>query len=218
MNRDWSELHRTMQEQCRKRDTYPAGLDTLFTLRRQLMETLLSFREELRREDFDAMPFPHAAGYHNKTIAYSLWHIFRIEDMVAHTLVAGDTQVFFAEDFQSRIHAPIITTGNELVGEAIAAFSAQLDLGALYTYGCAVRESTENLLRQLPFDALKQKILEERRAHLQSLHVVSPDERANWLIGYWCHKDVRGLIQMPFSRHWIMHTEACLRIRSMLRA
>ena len=57
----------------------------------------------------------------------------------------------------------------------------------------------------------------ERREQLLSLNVVSSDENAAWLIDYWCGKDVRGLIQMPFSRHWIMHVEACLRIREKLR-
>ncbi len=42
------------------------------------------------------------------------------------------------------------------------------------------------------------------------------DESAIWLIDYWCNKDVRGLIQMPFSRHWIMHIEACLRIENKI--
>ncbi|MDO4831730.1 MAG: phage head-tail adapter protein, partial [Clostridia bacterium] len=27
----------------------------------------------------------------------------------------------------------------------------------------------------------------------------------------------KGLIQMPFSRHWIMHTEAALRIADKLQ-
>ena len=42
------------------------------------------------------MPFANAKGYHNKTIAYSIWHIARIEDIVAHTLIANDEQVFFS--------------------------------------------------------------------------------------------------------------------------
>jgi len=37
-----------------------------------------------------------------------------------------------------------------------------------------------------------------------------------WLIDYWCGKDIRGLIQMPFSRHWIMHIEASLRIKNKI--
>ena len=54
------------------------------------------------------------------------------------------------------------------------------------------------------------------RNHLESLNVVSSDKNAIWLIDYWCGKDIRGLIQMPFSRHWIMHIEACLRIKKKL--
>lgn len=35
-----------------------------------------------------AILFVNADGYHSKTIAYSLYHIFRIEDIVAHTVIA----------------------------------------------------------------------------------------------------------------------------------
>ena len=106
-----------MQLLIKKADTFDQGRDVLFELRDDLMDTLLSFRKELKREDFDAMPFMNADGYHSKNIAYSIWH----------------------------------------------------------------------------------------------------DENAVWLIDYWCNKDVRGLIQMPFSRHWIMHIEACLRILNKLK-
>ena len=111
MNKEWSELNKTMQAQIKKKDTYKMGIDTLFNLRRQLMQTLVSFKEDLCREDFNAIPFINADGYHSKTIAYSIW-----------------------------------------------------------------------------------------------------------LIDYWCSKDIRGLIQMPFSRHWIMHTEACLRIKNKMHS
>ena len=95
MNREWSELNRTMQTQLKKRETCAAGIASLFDLRDRLMKSLLSLQKELSREDFNAIPFLNANGYHNKTIAYSLWHIFRIEDIVAHTLINGDDQVFF---------------------------------------------------------------------------------------------------------------------------
>lgn len=51
---------------------------------------------------------------------------------------------------------------------------------------------------------------------MKLLNVVSNDENAIWLIDYWCGKDIRGLIQMPFSRHWIMHIEASLRIKNKI--
>lgn len=205
-----------MQTQIRKRDTYEEGIGTLFDLRNQLMETLLSLNNELDREDFDAIPFINADGYHSKTIAYSIWHIFRIEDIVMHTLINKDEQVFFTGNYQKHINSPIITTGNELVKQQIADFSGQLNLQELYSYIFEVKKSTEKIIKSLSYVDLAQKISEERKECLKSLHVVSTDENAIWLIDYWCNKDIRGLIQMPFSRHWIMHTEACLRIKNKI--
>lgn len=216
MNKEWSELNKAMQTQIKRKDTYKAGVDTFLILRNQLMQTLTSFNEGLDREEFNAIPFINADGYHCKTIAYSIWHIFRIEDIVAHTLIGEDEQVFFAGNYQKRIHSPIITTGNELVKQQIADFSKQLNLEELYSYIWEVKDSTEKLINNLPYDELKRKIPEERKEYLKSLNVVSKDENAIWLIDYWCGKDIRGLLQMPFSRHWIMHIEAALRIKNKI--
>lgn len=218
MNKAWSELNKTMQTQIKKRDTYKAGINTLFDLRKQLTETLISFKDKLSREDFDAIPFINADGYHSKTIAYSIWHIFRIEDIVAHTLVSETEQVFFSGNYQERINSPIITTGNELVKEQIADFSKRLNLKELYLYIFEVKDSTEKIINSLSYDELKRKISEERKEYLKSLKVVSDDKNAIWLIDYWCGKDIRGLIQMPFSRHWIMHIEASLRIKNRIHS
>ena len=217
MNQEWSELNRTMQAQIKKKDTYSDGISTLSELRDRLMQTIISFRNHLSREDYNAIPFINADGCHSKTIAYSLWHIFRIEDIAAHTLINGDEQIFFSGNYKERIHSPIITTGNELVKNEISDFSKQLDIHELYSYIFEVRESTESILRKLPYEMLKQKISAERREMLQKMNVVSSDENAAWLIDYWCGKDIRGLIRMPFSRHWIMHIEAGLRIENKIR-
>ena len=216
MNKEWSELNKTMQAQLKKKDTFDDGIATLLELRKQLWNTISSYKKELKREDFDSIPVINADGYHSKTIAYSLWHIFRIEDIVAHTLIKGDEQVFFAKGYQEKTCSPIITTGNELVKMEISDFSGKLDLDALYSYISDVKKSTDKILKGLSFEDTKKKISDERRKELETLGVVSEDESAIWLIDYWCGKDVRGLIQMPFSRHWIMHIEACERIKSKI--
>lgn len=216
MNKEWSEINKTIQAQLKKKDTFDDGIATLLELRKQLWNTISSYKKELKREDFDSIPFINADGYHSKTIAYSLWHIFRIEDIVAHTLIKGDEQVFFAKGYQEKTCSPIITTGNELVKMEISDFSNKLDLDALYSYISDVKKSTDKILKGLSFEDTKKKISDERRKELETLGVVSEDESAIWLIDYWCGKDVRGLIQMPFSRHWIMHIEACERIKSKI--
>ena len=213
MNKEWSELNKTMQLQLKKEDTFSAGIYTLLELRKQLMNQMLQFKDELTLTDFSVMPYINAKGYHNKTIAYSLWHIFRIEDIVAHSLIAEDEQILFKKDYQRRINSPIITTGNELVKEEIGEFSRQLSMEELYNYVKDVDESTTQILKELTYSDLKKKMSDEHRKCLENLKVVSDDENAHWLIDYWCGKDVKGLIQMPISRHWIMHIDACIRIR-----
>lgn len=213
MNKEWSEINKMMQAQLKKRDTYEEGVQTLIELRNMLWDTILSFKKDLDEDGFCAIPFINAQGYHCKTIAYSLWHVFRIEDIVAHTLIAGDEQILFSGDHQKKTGSPIITTGNELVKQEIAEFSKKLDIDSLYSYMTDVKNSTEDIVKNLKFDDMKTKVSEERRQALESLNVVDKDEEAIWLIDYWCGKDTRGLIQMPFSRHWIMHIEACLKIR-----
>ena len=216
MNREWAEINKTMQSQIRRESTFFEGIETLLTLRQKLLNELFCFRAELSREEFDAIPFLNADGYHSKNIAYSIWHIVRIEDIVAHSLILHDEQIFMTGEYQRRIGASIVTTGNELVKQQIAEFTRVLDLDALYAYLCAVTDSTNTLLKNLSFAELKRKMNDEDRERLKSLGVISQDENACWLIDYWCGKDVRGLIQMPFSRHWIMHIEASLRIKNRI--
>lgn len=217
MNKSWSELNRKMQIQLKKEATFSDGIETLFELRKELMQAADGFFRDFSREEFCAMPFINAEGYHSKTVAYSFWHIFRIEDIVANTLIAGCGQVFFRENYKERTNSPIITTGNELVKQQIAEFSRQLNLGELQNYIHEVKAQTEKILCDLPYSDLKKKVSAERRKELESLNVVSTDENAAWLIDYWCGKDFRGLVQMPFSRHWIMHIEAVLRIAGKMR-
>ena len=135
-------------------------------------------------------------------------------DIVLHTLIEEDEQVFFKENYQKRINSPIITTGNELVKQEIQDFSKQLNLEELYSYMFKVKNSTEQIIQGLTYDQMKRKIPEDRKEFLKSIKVVSTDESAVWLIDYWCDKNIRGLIQMPFSRHWIMHLEASMRIKN----
>lgn len=216
INKDWSALNALLQKQFKKEITYKEGITTLLALRKELMDTVESFKKELNREDFDAMPFMNARGYHNKTIAYSLWHVFRIEDIVVHSIINDEEQIFFSKEYNKRIGASILTTGNELVKEQIQAFSKELNLDELYAYMHDVKESSEDLIKALSYKDIKRKMAEDKKDYVYELDVVSTCEDAIWLVEYWCNKDVKGLLQMPLSRHWIMHVQACLRIKEKL--
>ena len=216
MDKNWSEMNKEMQALIAKNATFRDGIEMLLTLRKSLFEQVTQIVSTYPEEAFYRMPFAGAEGYHSKTLAYSIWHIFRIEDIVAHEMIAEDQQVLFREDFQTALHSPIVTTGNELVGDEIAAFSKQLNIQVLYRYAQEVMQSTDRILMGLEYSDLIQRFGEEMREKLLRTGCVSEAESAVWLIGYWCSKDVQGLIRMPFSRHWIMHIEAMQRIKNRL--
>ena len=184
MNKSWSELNKTMQLQLKKKETFEDGIITLLALRKMLIEQMHSFEKMLDAEDFSAIPFINANGYHSKTIAYSLYHVFRIEDIVAHTLIKKEPQIFFKKNYQQRMNSPIITTGNELVKQEIADFSEKLCVDELYQYISDVDDATTQILQYLTYQELKIKMTEQDRETLRSLQVVSEDEKANWLIDY----------------------------------
>lgn len=203
-----------MQLELKKKETFTDGIKSLLLLRSELFKIVETFFAELSAEDFSKRPFPKSKGNDNATIAWSIFHTFRIEDIVCNTLIKNENQIFFEKDFAKRLNAKIITTANELSNEQMIEFSKSINIEELFCYAKEVKEKSEKMILELSFENLKTKIPEERKINLQKLNVVSLDESSNWLIDYWCKKDVRALLQMPFSRHWIMHVEACLKIKN----
>lgn len=134
MNKEWSTLQKTMQSQLKKKDTFDEGINTLCYLRKILMNQILSWQESLSLDDFAIMPYKNAHGYHNKTIAYSLYHIFRIEDIVCQNLIKKEDDTFFCQRYDQRLNINIITTGNELQAKEIVDFSIQMNKDELYSY------------------------------------------------------------------------------------
>lgn len=216
MDKAWSEKNRQMQTFLNKKDTFREAIALLIELRADIFNQIAQIMNGYPEEAFWLMPFAGADGYHSKTLSYSIWHIFRIEDIVAHELIEEDEQVFFREGYAERINTPIITTGNELCGEDIARFSEGLDRWELYNYAKAVLESTNQILLKLEYTDLKRRFGDTFRDKLKRSKCISEDEKAAWLIDYWCDKDLKGLIRMPFSRHHIMHVEAMRRIKNEL--
>ncbi|MBR0513425.1 MAG: phage head-tail adapter protein [Clostridia bacterium] len=216
MDKNWSEMNKEIQVLLSKETTFSQAIEKLIAFRADMFEQIRQIVMSYPEKAFWQMPFAGVDGYHSKTLGYSIWHIFRIEDIVAHEMIAEDSQVLFAQGFDKSVHSPIVTTGNELVGEAIAAFSKELDIRELYRYALEVMESTNGILKHLAWEDMKRKFGEDMAVKLRATCCISEDEEAAWLIPYWCGKDIRGLIKMPFSRHWIMHIEAMRRIKNKL--
>ena len=215
MNKEWSDKNKLAQSKLKK-TSFQEGINEYIELREILMQEMLSWKQVMSSEDYYAIPFIGADGYHSKTVAYSIWHIIRIEDIVVNSLIREKNEVLFENNFDKKIGTNIITTGNELVKQEIADFSKMLDIEVLYEYALSVKANTDEWLKNLQYEDVKKKFGDEDKKRISELGVVSNDEQAVWLIDYWCNKDISGLIKMPLSRHWIMHIEAANRIKEKI--
>ena len=216
MHKDFSALNKLLQDNLKKQTTFSDGIKNLLQLRNNLMEEIDLIFKTTSPKDFFALPFPKSKGNINATIVWSIYHIFRIEDIVCNCVINSKTQIFFEYNFQNRMNSSIITTGNELSNEELIEFSKKLNIQELYNYAKLVKETSEKMILEISYEETKLKIPEEKKEYLKSLNVVSLAESSSWLIDYWCGKTIRGLLQMPFSRQWIMHVEACLKMKNKL--
>jgi len=154
MDKEWSEKNKRTQILLGKETTYKEGIELLIEFRKEMFEQITQIVNGYPVEAFCQMPFANVKGYHSKTLSYSIWHIFRIEDIVAHNLIVRDEQIFMACDYQKKIGSPIITTGNELHGQEIAEFSKKLNIRALYEYAKEVMLSTNSILSNLEYSQM----------------------------------------------------------------
>jgi len=201
-----SELFKLFQSGIQKSNSYEVGKEHLLHLRTELSAVYDYLFTNLQDEDFRKMPIKS-----DKTIAYYLYHLIRIEDITS-TLISGETQLFFIGKFDKSLNSPIITTGNELARDDLVTFSEKLNIQALEEYAHAVLNHTNAIIENIDFKTSKTKVSEERKAMVLDSQTVSDNENASWLVDYWCKKTYAGLFLMPFSRHHMLHLNGCMRI------
>ena len=88
MNKEWSELNKEAKVLLNKKTTFKDGIDKLIALRSLLFNEWKKAMSDLSIEDYSNQPFFNRDGYESKTIAYSIFHVFRIEDIVLNTYYA----------------------------------------------------------------------------------------------------------------------------------
>jgi len=131
MNKTWSEKNKTMQELLKKEDTYKDGIKVLLELRKELFSVITNMVKKYPAPKFAEQPFVNAKGNHSTTLAWSIFHLFRIEDIVCHELVECSTQIFFEKNYGKKIGTKCITTASEFDGAEIEEFSKTLNVPAL---------------------------------------------------------------------------------------
>lgn len=210
MDKNYSERHKVILSQLKKEISFEGGIKNLIDLREDLfLNHVEKYFSRLSKDDFCKIPFAGSTGNKDATISWSIYHVFRIEDIICHNFISNDEQIFFAQDYQKKMNCSVITTANEMNDEQMIEFSKDLNSDELFSYAKEVKNVSQKVLSNLTFKQAKEKVSEQQKQKLLMQNVVSTNPEAFWLVDYWCKKNIRELLQMPFSRHWIMHIEAC---------
>ncbi len=130
-------------------------------------------------------------------------------------LAADNDQILHKDNYEYRLKAGFIHSGNGMSEEEVAGLSSAIDIDTLLAYRLDVGKRTRSIITSLQPEQLKAKISTERIKRLSEEQAVKASEQ--WLIEYWGNKSIAGLVLMPATRHNFMHLNKSMRIKHKLQ-
>ena len=161
----------------------------------------------LADEDYSVMPTEK-----DETIAWHLWHIARIEDLVGNLLIAQQSQIF-NDEWMTRLNVTVKDTGNVMTDEQIIDLSKQINKQELINYRNEVGCQTRKIIKALSPKDLKRKPEAEYLARLVSEGGLLERKGSLWLKDFWGKRDVAGILLLPLTRHQAGHLNDCLKLK-----
>ncbi len=148
------------------------------------------------------------------SIAWLVWHLARVEDVVINTIVRGEPQVLVAGDWQARMRVADERVGTGFEESEVEQLSRSVDVEALDAYWQAVRRATDEWLATAPagiFDTVP-----DVRARLSAIPPIAPPKAQEGLIGFWSGRPASFLVRFPLISHGYLHLGEMLAIRGRL--
>lgn len=154
----------------------------------------------------------------DETIAWSLWHLTRIEDITMNILVADDEQVINSDNWLQKMKVKVCDTGNSMTDDEIIDLSLKINMQELRNYRIAVGRKSREVIRSFQPKDLKRKMEPARLQRVLDEGAVLNVDGANWLIDFWGRKNVAGILLMPLTRHHMVHINESMRLKKKCQA
>jgi hypothetical protein len=152
----------------------------------------------------------------DETIAWHLWHIARIEDMVGNLLIAEQPQIF-GDEWMRRLNVTVKDTGNAMSDPQIFDLSERVNKRELLRYRDAVGAGTRDIIRSLTPDDLKRKPKPAYLARLVSEGGLLEPKKSLWLRDFWGGYTVAGLVLLPLTYHHMLHLPDSVAIKRFIK-
>jgi hypothetical protein len=146
------------------------------------------------------------------SVLWNIWHITRIEDIVSNILI-GKKETIFNKEIQVKLNIEIKDSGNAMTYSEIESFNKNMNIKELKEYRVKVGKSTQKLIKALECSDVKRKVEKEQLEKIKQNEGVTDNPKSIWLLDFWGKKNMLGLINMPVTRHQIVHLNDCFRIK-----
>lgn len=218
---DWNPKQALLKETIKDKDRFTEAIKLCMDMHKFVhLSSMLSTQEEtledqvwegLKDADLEVMP-----TVKDVTIAWNLWHITRIEDLTINLLVQNGSQILDA-NWLKKLNTDVKDTGNAMTDEEILSFSKSVNKTELKNYRNAVGRQTQQVLSNLTLSEVKRKVTAESLARIRTEGGVTEAPDSLWLLDFWGKKDVAGILQMPITRHQIVHLNDSLKLKDKIR-
>ncbi|MGE3267375.1 MAG: DinB family protein [Chloroflexota bacterium] len=147
------------------------------------------------------------------SIVWHIWHMTRIEDVAANTLLRGQREVLDTGGWLKRLGVDQRLVGTGDTEDEVHDFSARVDVQGLLAYRDAVGRETRALVSGLDFSTLD--VVPDLATNLAAAPPIV-GERATWLLRFYGGKSGGFLLTFPITNHGFMHWAEARVTRSRL--
>ena len=217
---DWNPLQARLKEIIMKKDDFKEAKELLIRMHSLVHtaevyhNTVPTFMDEvwdgLEGDSFRAMP-----TVKDDTAAWDIWHITRIEDLTTNLLIRDQDQIL-TEDWLQHMEVTVRDTGNAMTDDEIISLSNSIRREGLYQYRKAVGKRTKEIIEGLSQEDMKRKVSRQGLERIRIEGGVTEHADSIWLLEFWGRKNIAGILQMPVTRHQIVHLNDCRRLKSVI--
>jgi hypothetical protein len=216
VSKGWNEDQKNLNVLLPNQKTFMKGIDLLLKTHSLLHDKKVSktASETFYDDLWENMKDETCRIISNKetSILWNIWHITRIEDIISN-IVIGRKETIFNEEIQAKLNIKIKDTGNAMTYPEIESFNKGINIKELKEYRVKVGKSTQKIIKVMEFIDIKRKVEKEQLERIKQNGGVTDDQKSIWLLDFWGRKNILGLINMPITRHQIVHLNDCFKIK-----
>jgi len=117
------------------------------------------------------------------------------------------------QEWLDKLKITVQDTGNAMSDSEIMDLSNRIDKATLYEYRKSVGQRTKEIINNLKPEDMKRKVARKDLDRIAEAGGVTSHPSSNWLLDFWGRKNIAGIIQMPITRHQVVHLNDCKRLK-----